>query len=59
MSLKERYKPVVIYHYGFLRIVDKNLGRISKMEGKQPVPKFNNFLAIIPRISLDIRCKYA
>ena len=26
---------VIIHHYGFLRIVDKNLGRISKMEGKR------------------------
>ncbi len=27
--------PSVIHHYGFLKIVDKNLGRISKMEGKR------------------------
>jgi hypothetical protein len=26
---------VIIHHYGFLKIVDKNLGRISKMEGKR------------------------
>lgn len=26
---------LVIHHFGFLRIVDKNLGRISKMEGKR------------------------
>jgi hypothetical protein len=26
---------LVIHHYGFLKIVDKNLGRISKMEGKR------------------------
>lgn len=26
---------MVIHHFGFLRIVDKNLGRISKMEGKR------------------------
>lgn len=25
---------LIIHHFGFLRIVDKNLGRISKMEGK-------------------------
>ena len=26
---------MVIHHFGFLKIVDKNLGRISKMEGKR------------------------
>jgi hypothetical protein len=26
---------IVIHTYGFLKIVDKNLGRISKMEGKR------------------------
>lgn len=26
---------VIIHHYGFLKIVDKNLGRISKMEGQR------------------------
>jgi len=26
---------LIIHHFGFLRIVDKNLGRISKMEGKR------------------------
>jgi membrane protease YdiL (CAAX protease family) len=26
---------IIIHSYGFLRIVDKNLGRISKMEGKR------------------------
>jgi hypothetical protein len=26
---------IVIHSYGFLKIVDKNLGRISKMEGKR------------------------
>jgi len=25
---------LVIHHFGFLKIVDKNLGRISKMDGK-------------------------
>jgi hypothetical protein len=26
---------LIIHHFGFLKIVDKNLGRISKMEGKR------------------------
>ena len=26
---------IVIHHYGFLKIVDKNLGRISLMDGKR------------------------
>jgi hypothetical protein len=26
---------IVIHHYGFLKIVDKNLGRISVMDGKR------------------------
>jgi hypothetical protein len=26
---------IIIHSYGFLKIVDKNLGRISKMEGKR------------------------
>ncbi len=26
---------MLIHHFGFLRVVDKNLGRISKMEGKR------------------------
>ena len=25
---------LIIHHFGFLKVVDKNLGRISKMEGK-------------------------
>lgn len=26
---------LIIHHFGFLKIVDKNLGRISKMEGRR------------------------
>ncbi|MFH0789538.1 MAG: hypothetical protein V2B13_18255 [Pseudomonadota bacterium] len=31
---------LIIHHFGFLRIVDKNLGRIMPMEGKQCVFSF-------------------
>ena len=34
---------LVIHHYGFLKIVDKNLGRISKMEGKRCAFSFMNW----------------
>lgn len=31
---------LIIHHFGFLRIVDKNLGRIMPMEGKQCIFSF-------------------
>lgn len=38
---------LVIHHFGFLKVVDKNLGRISKMEGKRCAFSFMSWKSYI------------
>ena len=53
---------LVIAHFGFLRVVDKNLGRISLMEGKRCVFSFmswKSYLLVLVMISLGITLRHS
>jgi hypothetical protein len=53
---------VVIHHYGFLKIVDKNLGRISKMEGKRCAFSFmtwKSYLIVVIMVSMGIMLRHS
>jgi len=53
---------LVIHHYGFLRIVDKNLGRISKMEGKRCAFSFmtwKSYLIVAIMVSMGIMLRHS
>lgn len=52
---------LLIAHFGFLRVVDKNLGRISLMEGKRCVFSFmswKSYLTVMFMISLGIGLRH-
>jgi hypothetical protein len=53
---------VVIHHYGFLKIVDKNLGRISKMEGKRCAFSFmtwKSYFIVIIMVTMGIMLRHS
>ena len=53
---------VVIHYYGFLRIVDKNLGRISKKEGKRCAFSFmtwKSYLIVLVMVSMGIMLRHS
>ena len=53
---------LVIHHFGFLRIVDKNLGRISKMEGKRCAFSFmtwKSYLIVAIMVSMGIILRHS
>jgi len=53
---------LVIHHYGFLRIVDKNLGRISKMEGKRCAFSFitwRSYIIVAMMITMGIMLRHS
>ena len=53
---------LVIHHFGFLKIVDKNLGRILPMEGKKCVFAFmpwKSYLIVIVMVNLGIFLRHS
>jgi len=53
---------LVIHHFGFLRIVDKNLGRILPMDGRQCVFSFmtwKSYLLVLVMILLGIFLRHS
>lgn len=53
---------LVIHHFGFLRIVDKNLGRISKMEGKRCAFSFltwKSYLIVAIMVTMGIMLRHS
>jgi hypothetical protein len=53
---------MLIHHFGFLKIVDKNLGRILPMEGKRCVFSFlswKSYLMIAPMIAMGVLLRHS
>jgi hypothetical protein len=53
---------LVIHHFGFLRLVDKNLGRISKMQGKRCVFAFmtwKSYLIVAVMVTMGIMLRHS
>jgi hypothetical protein len=53
---------LVIHHFGFLKIVDKNLGRISRLPGKPCVFSFiswKSYLIILIMVTLGITLRHS
>ena len=53
---------LVIHHFGFLRIVDKNLGRILPLDGRQCVFSFmtwKSYLLVLVMILLGILLRHS
>jgi hypothetical protein len=53
---------LVIHHFGFLRIVDKNLGRISQLPGKPCVFSFiswKSYLTITIMVTMGIALRHS
>jgi len=52
---------LVIHHFGFLKIVDKNLGRILPMEGKKCVFSFltwKSYMMVVVMIALGVLLRH-
>jgi len=53
---------LIIHHFGFLKIVDKNLGRISKMEGKRCAFSFmtwKSYLIVAVMVTMGILLRHS
>jgi hypothetical protein len=53
---------LIIHHFGFLRLVDKNLGRILPMEGKKCIFSFmtwKSYLIVIVMISIGTLLRHS
>lgn len=53
---------LIIHHFGFLKIVDKNLGRISQLPGKPCVFSFmpwKSYLLIIIMVAMGITLRHS
>lgn len=53
---------LVIHNYGFLKIVDKNLGRISKMEGKRCAFSFmtwKSYFIVVIMVTMGITLRHS
>jgi hypothetical protein len=53
---------LIIHHFGFLKVVDKNLGRISRLPGKPCVFSFiswKSYLIIIIMVTLGITLRHS
>lgn len=53
---------LVIHHFGFLRIVDKNLGRISKMQGKRCAFSFmtwKSYILVAVMVTMGILLRHS
>ena len=53
---------MIIHHFGFLRVVDKNLGRISKMEGRRCAFSFmswKSYMIVAIMITMGILLRHS
>ncbi len=53
---------LIIHHFGFLRVVDKNLGRILPMEGKRCLFAFQSwksYLIVVVMIAMGIGLRHS
>ncbi len=53
---------LIIHHFGFLKIVDKNLGRISRLPGKPCVFSFiswKSYIIIIIMVTMGITLRHS
>jgi len=53
---------LIIHHFGFLKIVDKNLGRISRMEGKPCAFSFmtwKSYLIVLVMVTMGIMLRHS
>jgi len=53
---------LVIHHFGFLKVVDKNLGRILPMEGKRCVFSFlswKSYILVVLMIAMGIMLRHS
>ena len=53
---------LVIHHFGFLKVVDKNLGRILPMEGKRCVFSFlswKSYIMVVLMIAMGIMLRHS
>jgi len=53
---------LIIHHFGFLKVVDKNLGRLSEMEGKRCVFSFmswKSYLLVAIMMTLGITLRHS
>ncbi len=53
---------LIIHHFGFLRVVDKNLGRISEMEGKRCVFSFmswRSYLLVLIMMTIGFTLRHS
>jgi len=53
---------LVIHHFGFLKIVDKNLGRIARLPGKPCIFSFiswKSYLIILIMVTLGITLRHS
>jgi len=53
---------LVIHHFGFLKVVDKNLGRILPMEGKRCVFSFmswKSYILVAVMVSLGVLLRHS
>jgi len=53
---------LLIHHFGFLRVVDKNLGRISLMKGKPCVFSFmswRSYILVIVMVAMGITLRHS
>lgn len=53
---------LIIHHYGFLKIVDKNLGRISRLPGKPCIFSFvswKSYFIIIIMVGMGIALRHS
>jgi len=53
---------IVIHHFGFLRLVDKNLGRIMPMEGKKCLFSFmtwRSYLIVVIMVTMGIIMRHS
>ena len=56
------FAALIIHHFGFLKIVDKNLGRISRLPGKPCVFSFiswKSYIIIIIMVTLGITLRHS
>ncbi|MCB2219091.1 MAG: hypothetical protein KQI35_01760 [Bacteroidetes bacterium] len=56
------FAGLIIHHFGFLKVVDKNLGRLSEMEGKRCVFSFmswKSYLLVAIMMTMGITLRHS
>lgn len=56
------FAALIIHHFGFLRVVDKNLGRILPMDGKRCVFSFmswKSYLIVVVMVAMGLGLRHS